>query len=48
MTMETKVDSTPGTRAAGSIVLDCYDDTEDTHLLADPASWHFAGFGAQY
>jgi hypothetical protein len=37
-----------GTRAAGSTVLDCYDDTEDTHLLADPASWHFAGFGAQY
>jgi hypothetical protein len=37
-----------GSRAAGSVVLDCYDDTEDTHLLADPASWHFAGFGAQY
>ena len=37
-----------GTRTAGSIVLDCYDDTEDTHLLADPASWHFVGFGAQF
>ena len=37
-----------GSRAAGSIILDCYDDTEDTHLLADPASWHFTGFGAQY
>jgi hypothetical protein len=37
-----------GSRAAGSVILDCHDDTEDTHLLADPASWHFAGFGAQY
>ncbi|MGH8742877.1 MAG: hypothetical protein ACREUY_01210 [Burkholderiales bacterium] len=35
------------TRAAGTIVLECWDDTAATHLAADPASWHWAGFGDQ-
>jgi hypothetical protein len=33
------------TQAAGTIVQECWDDTATTHLAADPASWHMAGFG---
>jgi hypothetical protein len=33
------------TRAAGTIVQECWDDTAATHLAADPASWHMTGYG---
>ena len=36
-----------GTRAAGTVSLQCIDDTATTHLLKDPESWSMAGFGDQ-
>jgi hypothetical protein len=33
--------------AAGTILIDCWDNTAATHLRADPAEWFFAGYGDQ-
>ncbi|MES0052209.1 hypothetical protein NKJ66_01105 [Mesorhizobium sp. M0078] len=34
-------------QAAGSVAIDCIDDTATTNLVKDPAAWHVAGFGTQ-
>lgn len=34
-------------QAAGSVAIDCTDNTATTNLAADPAAWHVSGFGTQ-
>lgn len=34
-------------QAAGSVAIDCVDNTAATNLAADPTAWHVSGFGVQ-
>lgn len=34
-------------QAAGSVAIDCVDNTATTNLAVDPAAWHVQGFGVQ-
>ncbi|QND57405.1 hypothetical protein [Mesorhizobium huakuii] len=34
-------------QAAGSVAIDCIDNTATTNLAADPTAWHVAGWGTQ-
>lgn len=34
-------------QAAGTILIECWDDTATTHLQVDPAAWHIVGYGDQ-
>lgn len=34
-------------QAAGTVLIECWDDTATTHAAADPAAWHFQGAGDQ-
>ncbi|ESX23315.1 hypothetical protein [Mesorhizobium sp. LSJC264A00] len=36
-----------GSQAAGSVAIDCTDNTATTNLAVDPAAWHVSGFGVQ-
>lgn len=36
-----------GGQAAGTVLVECNDDTAVTNLAADPQAWHVAGFGVQ-
>ena len=36
-----------GGQLAGSVILECNDDTVTTMLVKDPAAWHAAGMGDQ-
>lgn len=34
-----------GGRAAGTVLLECWDDTATTHVAEDPTSWAMVGYG---